>query len=468
LPSPDEWRDVLVRRLDARWAVIQDFDKAYEGQLELSYATKKFYEVYGSLFRALANNWMRIVVDASAERLRVQGFRFGGQDADDEAWEIWQANGLDGESNMLHTESIKLSEAYWMVQPNGDAPRITAEHPSQVIVATDPADRRIRLAALKKWKGDDGKTYANVYTPTEVFKYRTKRSATIIDLMPDRDPKWETIGRARHNLGSVPIVPAPNNPSMIHGGTSDLAGGPLSIQKAIDKLCADMLVGSETTAFKQRVMLGVDQPRDSNGKPIPLDQVEAKVAASKFLFFPGADAKAYEFGETNLEIIRSAIDGYIRDLTAQTRTPPHYVAGQIVNASGDALKAAETGLVSKVRDKMAPFGEAHEEAMRLAFKARDADDPRASETKAETIWADPESRSQAETVDAAVKKQGLGVPWEQIMEDIGYSPQQIDRMQAMRDAEGLIADVPANGNGALDDMAEAMRRARVPAQPGTR
>jgi hypothetical protein len=436
---PDEWRDILVRRLDARWSVLQEYDKAYDGRLELSYATRKFFELYGSLFRALANNWMQIVVDASAERLRVQGFRFGGQDADDEAWDIWQANGLDGESNMLHTEAIKLSEAYWMVQP-GDVPRITAEHPQQCIVATDPSNRRLRLAALKKWRGDDGKTYANVYLPEGVFKYRTKRAPAVIDVMSDRDPQWETVGRVKNPLGVVPLIPAPNNPSMIGGGRSDLAGGPLSIQKAVDKLCADMLVGSETTAFKQRVMLGVDQPRDADGKPIPLNEVEERATASKFLFFPGADAKAYEFGETNLSIIRGAIDGFIRDLTAQTRTPPHYVAGQIVNASGDALKAAETGLVAKVNNKKPAFEEAHEEAMRLAFKSIDPDDPRGEDTQAETIWADTESRSQAEVVDAAVKKQALGVPWEQIMEDIGYSPLQIERMQAMRDADDFMAE----------------------------
>jgi hypothetical protein len=444
LPSPDQWRDTLVHRLDARWAVISEYDKAYDGRLQLSYATRKFFQVYGSLFRALANNWMKIVVDASAERLRVQGFRFGGPDADDEAWKIWQANGLDGESNMLHTEAIKLSEAYWMVQPvKDDLPRITAEHPQQVIVATDPADRRKRLAALKKWRGDDGLTYANVYGPDEVFKYRTKRPPDVVDGVLARDPKWETIGRGRHNLGVVPIIPAPNNPSMIGGGISDLSGGPLSLQKAIDKLCADLLVGSESSAFRQRILLGVDQPRDSQGNPVPLDQVENSTLMSKVLMLPGPDAKVAEFGETNLGIIRGAIDGFVRDLTAQTRTPPHYVAGQIVNASGDALKAAETGLVAKVRNKMPAFEEAHEEAMRLAFKAIDPDDPRASDTDAETIWADPESRSQAELVDAATKLASIGVPQEALWEYIGASPQQINRWQAMAEADDLLREVTA-------------------------
>ena len=442
-PSPADWRDTLVRRLDARWNEIRRFDDYYEGRQELAYATQKFRESYGGLFTALSDNWCQIVVDASVERLRVQGFRFGKQeDADEDAWRIWQANNLDGQSNMLHTEAVKLSEAYWMVQPNKDTPRITAEHPSQVIVECDPSDRRKRIAALKKWRGSDGRTYANVYLPSACHKYVTRREPFVAADTIIGTTKWESLGMVPNKLGVVPIIPAPNNPSMIHGGRSDLDGGVLTIQDAINKLCADLLVGSESTAFRQRILMGVDQPKDpATGRPIPIDQAEGRAIASKVLMIPGKDAKAVEFGETDLRIIRDAIDGLVRDLTAQTRTPPHYVAGQIVNASGDALKAAETGLVSKVRDKMDPFGEAHEEAMRLAFRAIDPDDPRAEATDAETIWRDPESRTEGETVDAAIKLRGL-LPDEMIMERIGLSPQEIERAMTARAAQALIAPPP--------------------------
>jgi hypothetical protein len=57
---------------------------------------------------------------------------------------------------------------------------------------------------------------------------------------------------------------------------------------------------------------------------------------------------------------------------------------------------------------------------------------------AETIWRNTESRSEAQVVDAAVKKQALGVPFEQNMEDIGYSPQVIDRMLAMKETDAFL------------------------------
>lgn len=424
------------------------FDAYYEGDHRLHFATAKFREAFGHLFQAIADNWMQIVVDSSVERLRVQGFRFG-DDADDDAWGIWQANGLDATSNMLHTEAVKLGEAYWLVEPpaDGDVPRITSEHPSQVIVAHAPGDRRRREAALKRWF-DDGFAFANVYLPNGVVKYRSAKRLNEGGIAGSR-PDWRQVDSFAHRLGAVPVVPVCNNPSMLRGGRSDLAGGPIHIQNAVNKLMSDMLIGSEYQAFPQRVLLGVEPPRYPAGHSRAgevMREADLKASQSRLWMFPGENSKAFEFSAADLKNYTEASQHLVRHLSAQTRTPPHYILGEIVNASGDALKAAETGLVSKVRDKMDPFGEAHEEAMRLAFRSLDADDPRGSADDAETIWRDPESRSQAELADSLTKLATIGVPQEVLWERYGFSPQEIDRMKDMQEADALLAAsrVPAD------------------------
>jgi hypothetical protein len=90
------------------------------------------------------------------------------------------------------------------------------------------------------------------------------------------------------------------------------------------------------------------------------------------------------------------------------------------------LKATETGLVAKVRRKQLSFGEGWEEAIRLAFQV-EGDKQRAETVEVETIWANPESRLVAETVDAAVKLAGIGVPRPALWEYVGASPQQVTR-----------------------------------------
>ena len=434
--TPAAWLDLLERRLHERWSRWQVFDSYYEGEHNLSGWLRSVQSAFqgtvvGNLLRDLRDNYMQLVVDAPAERLRVQGFRFGDQeDADTDAWRIWQANGLDAQANMIHTESIKLGESYWLVQP-GDVPRITAEHPSQMIVACAPGDRRTRLAALKKWTDDDGFAFANVYLPDRVVKYRSNDPVRQFDRL-----SWVQLQTIPNPLGEVPVVPIPNSPSMLRGGRSDLAFGATSLQDQIVKTVADLLIGAEYHGLPQRVLLGVEPPRDPDtNRPIPFEQA----AKSRLWYFNSKDAKAHEFSQADLKGLRDSIDGFIGDLAAQTRIPIYYFRPQAIsNISAEALIGLDAGLVSKTNDKKDPFGEGHEEAMRLAFKSIDENDPRAQATDAETIWADTESRSQAQVVDGAVKLATIGVPQEALWERIGASPQEVDRWKAMQAEQEII------------------------------
>jgi hypothetical protein len=137
--TPAAWLALLEGRMDERQKRLKVLDDYYEGRHPMAFATSRFREAFGGLLETLSDNWCRIVVTSSARRLKVQGFRFGSeQSADEAAWAIWQANGMDAQSAMVHTEAIKLGEAYWLVEPprDGGEPRITCEHPSQMIVAT--------------------------------------------------------------------------------------------------------------------------------------------------------------------------------------------------------------------------------------------------------------------------------------------------------------------------------------------
>jgi hypothetical protein len=444
--TPAAWLEALERALDERWARQMRLpDDYYNGEHRLAFATSKFREAFGNLFAPFADNWCPLIVSSSAERLNVQGFRFGGQaTADKDAWSIWQENGLDAESGMAHTEAIKLGEAYWLLQPPaepGGMPQITAEHPQQMIVATAPANRRQRLAALKKWIGEDEHAYATLYLPDVVHKFRSQEKARAYH--PNQWVRRPGDPGQANPLGEVPVVPLRNDPSMLAGGRSDLQPA-IPIVDAINKMAIDMIVASEYAAYRQRVMTGVEQPKDASGKPLPIE-----LGVTRLFTVEAADAKVYDLNASDLGNYVGAIEMFVSHLAAQTRTPPHYLIGKIVNASGDALKAAEAGLTSKCRDKMVTFGEGHEEIMRLALKSQGRD----VAGDAETIWADPESRSFGELVDGLTKLATIGVPHKALWEKAGFSPQEIDRFTSMQSLDDLLreASTPsgAQSNGGV-------------------
>jgi hypothetical protein len=424
--SARDYLSVLNRRLDVQAMAVAIPEAYYNGHHPLQFATSKFKEAFGSLFSAFADNWCPIVVDAPVERLRVIGFRYG-DDVSVDAWAIWQANALDVESVIAHTEAGKCGASYLLVDPNGGDPRITVEHAAQCIVMTDPGDRRKRLAALKRWQGDDGYIYATVYLPDGVYKFQSSTTA-LAGL--SEGVRWQgRIGEpdVPNPFGVVPVVPILNTPTILGGGESDLKPA-IPIQNAINKLCTDMLVASEFGAFRQRVLTGVEIPRDpETGRPLGRSEIVA--AMSRLWTFESSDAKVYDLNPTDLSNFVRAVDMFKADLAAQTRTPPHYLLGQVVNASGDALKVAEAGLVSKCRRKILYFSDPWEEAMSLALTATGRSDVLPSDV--ETMWSDPERTSLAELVDASVKKRTLGIPLEVIWLELGYTPDQISEMKRL-------------------------------------
>lgn len=432
---PPLTRDAWLTRLEADLATQQRRIKRaidyYDGNHRLQFATSKFRETFGQLFSAFADNWCQLIVDAAVDRLEVQGFRFGGtRETDDDAWSIWQANNLDAESELAHSEAVKCGCAYALVDPNvrvGDGqPRITVEHPSQMIVAHAAGDRRRRLAALKKWHDDSDYAMATLYLPDAVFKYQSKEklrtaggTSRITWVPREGDPG------GGNSLGIVPAVPLYNRPSMMGGGRSDLDPA-FSLQDAITKLALDMVVASEFAAFMQRWGTGIDIPTDPDtGRPMqpekwlsgPGRMWTAKDPEASFGAFPAADLGNFV----------TAIDMFVQHLAAQTRTPPHYLLAKLINVSGDALKIGETGLVSRVRSKHRHLGEGWEETMRLAFLAK-GDSEKANATRAETVWKNPETRSEAELADMIVKLRSVGWSVEKLAELFGHSPEEIKQM----------------------------------------
>lgn len=479
--SPAWWASELETEIRKRNILIQLFEDYYEGRHKLTFASSQFREAFATMLTAVSDNWIPLVINASVERLNPQGFTFGGnQQGDKEAWGIWQASHMDADAPLAFTEACKHGEAYLLVWPE-DAPagvfgrffkrgsdrvppKITVEHPSQMIVRRKGGNRRQIEAAFKCWIESDGSTLGTLYLPDKI--HRLKKH-------PDKGwvPRPGVEAESPNKLGIVPVVPIINDPHMMgcfppasilaapHGapniaiglGRSDQADI-ISTVDQINKLLCDMLVASEVSAFKQRWATGLDVPRDENDEPVE----PFKSAVDRLWIAEGEDGQNARFGEfaaTDLKNYTGAIESRIQSLAARTRTPPHYLLGSIVNASGDALKAAETGLASKVRGKSKAFGEGLEEALRIAFAWMD--DERAGDTSAETKWAPFESRSESEYVDSLVKKRSLQVPYEQLWEDAGYSPQQIDRFKAMLLEEGMRTDIFGAPAGTTPPAADA-------------
>jgi hypothetical protein len=429
--DPVFWVQYLGDALTRRYQQSALYDAYYRGEHRLPTGPSAATLVYRRLLRAAKSNWAELVVDCVNERLRVVGFRWQDEQADLEVWQdIWQRNNLDAWSDALHVEALVWGYGYAIVWPDDDGlARVTAESPTEVICYA-PDHKLTASMALKRWQDDWGYWHATLYTPLALYKYSARGSGSYSPPMAGwvpRDVPGEDWPLA-NPFGQVPVVEFPNNPRLLTGGRSELDGGAIDIMDRINETVFNRLLSAQFSAFRQKWVTGMEIPRNPDTGEV-LEPFRA--AVDRLWMTENPEAKFGEFSEANLVNYIGAAEADIQHLASITRTPAYYLLPHGNMPSGEALKAAETGLVAKVERRQRFLGEAWEQTLRLALLIEGS--PYADDTSCETLWASAETKSDAQTGDLLVKLAGLGVPPEMLWELSGYfSPQQVERMKALQ------------------------------------
>lgn len=431
----DQWRVYCQAKLDGQMTRVKRYSSYYDGEFPMlrQVISNEDRRVFLRLLRECGANWCELIVNAVAERLAVVGFRFGGPSADPHAWLIWQANQIDADSEMAQTDALVCGHSYVSVQPDDSSPvgvTIVGEHPTETTVVYEPGSRRRRAAAYKSYVDPvDQSANAVLELPDVIVFWRKSTMNNTWGDPYDVTP---------NPLGAVSVVELRPAPRTVGCPRSELHSA-LVFQDRINTTIFNRLVATDYGAFRQVWATGVTLDKNPDGtarKPF-------NVGANRLLTNENPAGAFGMFAESTLAGYLGAVAADVQHLAAITQTPPHYLLGGIVNASGDALKAAETGLVAKVRRRAAHLGEGWGEVMRLAFTV--LGDAKAADVTSEVIWRDFESRSEGETVDALVKMATLEVPREVLWQRWGASPPEVDRwreMLAKQQAENPVPDVP--------------------------
>lgn len=459
------WLDRLYGALVARTPQIRRYSDYYEGKHPLHFASPQFAKYWGGLFREFADNWCQVVVDSKAERLVVRGIRIGEEKADKDLWRVWNINGLDADSGLAFVDAIAGCQSYalvWGNEGDQDTPTVSFESANEAILAYEPGSRRKKAAGLKCWRDEyTGDEFATLFLPDQVWKFQKKSGGNVIPILA-RDPilggpvagggigEWDlryVAGEPNpmdNPIGEVPMTELPNRSRLATLPVSEIANV-IPLQDAINIVWSHLLTASDFAAFPQRVILGMDVPKkpitNEAGDVIGQEKIDLdKLAVDRILWFESPDAKIGSWPAANLENYTKLLETAVGHIAAQTRTPQHYLIGKMANLSGEALKAAETGLVSTVYEKQLYFGEAIKDMARLIALAQGDDAKAKALREASVIWKDPESRSLAELADALGKQAVmLHVPDEALWREYGYTDAQIEEFHAMRARQDAAA-----------------------------
>lgn len=405
--SPVWWADRLHTELRSRRSDVDLFRRYADGDHDDPTVEERASRAFRRILGLSKTNLSGLIIEATAERMAVQGFRFGDEPtADVDAWRIWQGSDFDAESELLISEALTVGRSFVMVEPpqgSSDMPRLYAEDASQMIVAYAPGRRTERLAAWKEWVDEwTGHTHANLYLPERIVKLRATSSLVQVGNSTYLPLRWtfrdEEVESEQNVLGEVPVWEVQNRPKLQVGQVRSEIADVLGDQDACNHIALNALIAAEYGAFKQKWATGLEVPRDPDtGAAVePFD-----VAVNRILVSEKAETKFGDFDATDLKPYIELYESRVKHMAAVSRTPVSMLLGGMINLAAEALALSVAGLVQKVKRKSRHFEQPFEAALRASFKLMG--DPRANATTAETIWVDPEIRSAAQQADAAVK-----------------------------------------------------------------
>jgi hypothetical protein len=402
LPTSDEEKTVgrLRYRLDQCQRELRTLNDYYEGQQKLVQLGLAVPPALQGLVTLI--NWPRIAVDTVEHRLDVEGFRLPDSElADRRLWEVWQANGLDEESQLAHVDALALSRSYVAVSSpdpsrgEGPFPLVTVESCLEMAHESDPRTRGM-TAALKVTR--DQESLARVAETTETLYLR---DSTIWYQSVPGSPR-KVVNRDDHNLGRPPVVALVNRARVAdRKGVSEMRDV-LPLTDAACRALTNAQVATEVLAVPTRWAAGI-QASDFKDPATGAAVDTWKTYYAAIMATANGDAKFGQFDAANLGNFDVIVNLYAHLVSAVTGIPVRFFGVNSANPpSAEGIRADESRLVKNAERKQRSFGGPWESAMRLVLRFMDGEwDPQLANM--ETLWRDPATPTQAQAADAIVK-----------------------------------------------------------------
>lgn len=403
-------------------------------------------------------NWPRLTVDAVEQRLDVTGFRMPGSDsADSSLWDVWQYNNMDERAGFTHTDTLAIGRSFVCVGTNDEDkefPLATVESPHEMAALRDPRTHRVTAAA--RLYGQHDVTGALVDNRSTLYLPNATRW-----LIRDDSGQWvDEFDPDFHNLGVPPVVPFVNRNRATRNvqwsileGVSEMFDV-IPIADSASRALTNAQLAQETVAVPQKYALGVSKGDfvDGAGNPLPVWQAYFGSLWAN----ANPEAKVGQLPSADLSNFETMINMYAHMASGLTSLPIEYFGLNTTNPpSAEGQRAGETRLIKKAERKQTSFGNSWEAVNRLVLRFRDGEwDPDAR--RMETLWRDAGTPTQAQVTDAITKEYQSGLTdWETAQENLGRSPETIQRMKLRRAADSAVATgfgVQAAADAAGEDI----------------
>lgn len=463
--SPDEQdiADRLLMRLNQDLPYLNVRAEYYDGEQRMRHLGISVPPELEHKLRA-AVGWPRVIVDAIRYKLRVSGFRYpSALEADSDMWDIWTANKMRAKSQLAHLACLKYGRCFLVAGSEGPRgmPLITAESPTTMAAEFDAATHQV-TAALQLYRYY-GAQAAALYLPGQTI--HLVRQATVPG---GTVQQWELSSRDVHGLEQPPVTMMANRAELEDlYGRSEITPEVMSITDAACRRLLGMDVASEFFGTLQRYIIGAAMSNFQTPDGDPIAAWESYIGRLLVLERDeeGNVPAVGTFSANSPQPLIDVLQLYARLMSSVSRVSAHRFGLSTDNpVSAEAIKAEDAQLDELAVSKQEAYSDPWMACMQHALAIGNGGSLPGDARYLEVLWASPSVPSPAVLAQAALAKVQAGmVPStsDVLLEEVGYSPPQIKRIEADRkraaSQEDLaaIADALSTGTLAKELGAEA-------------
>src|SRR5690606_25453143 len=433
-------KQLLTILLDTDRERLERIDDYIQGNHPTPYVPVGADRELQLLARKSITNLMPLLISTPAQACYVDNFRPGRKvDAagieQTPEWEHWQASRLDARQAAIYRSAIGFGHAFavterrrGVVQTRGLSPLKTAalfadpandETPEWALTITREAGETPVSDPDRPSLQADNQDMDRM-VPGRALMW-SERDAFEVTFRGVTDVSVRRLGP--HGATSCPVTRFTAEVDL-EGRSRGVVEPVMILQDRINQTVFDLLSAQTYNSIKVRTVTGMAPPvkmkniapdgeepewvaeLDENGQPIP---IALQSPNRRFMFAENPESRFGTLDETPLDGFIGAIELALRQISATSQAPPHYLVGQIANLSAEALQAAEIALARKIEEYKSSFGESWERVFRLSAELNEVDG--FDDYSGEVIWRDMESKSLAQAADALGKMaEQLGIP----------------------------------------------------------
>jgi len=422
-----------VKRLRDKQAPYTDLWRYYEGPQPLVYSSARLKEAFRLLDAHFEQNWCTVIVDSVMDRLDLPSFIVReNEELTERLNRLWYETQLNLDSDDAHLDALVTHEAFiiaWRERADGSIDAYYNDA-RMVHVEYDAERPRLKRWAAKWWRADQGRYRLTLYYADHVEYYQSTGSGENAPAwLPDSangfrpiDPETGEVVELegyewpRNPFGRIPVFHLQRSRST---NKSELSVSVRSMQDAVNKLLADMMVAAEYGAFKQRYIISNAELGTLKNAPNEIWEIPAGDGVSQ-------DTTVGEFGETSLDNFLQGIDNLATSIGIVSRTPKHYFFKDTQREiSGEALYALEGPLIKKVSRYIERFTRTWQD---LAAFLLELDGETVDPLDIVPVWVPPNTIQPRTRAEIRQFNNNSGIPLETTLREEGMSQAEIDQI----------------------------------------